>query len=200
MVGAINWVYNQSMGRRSLREERRAQLVAAFARVLARHGFAGATIVAVAEEAGVTPGLVHHYFADKHELLASLLADLMARFRRRTRGLEATADPLEAYVAAALALDDTADLVAARCWVGVFAEAVRDPALFEQVRRLLDAEVQAIRRRARGALNERDGGAVLAFIVGALVFGAFAPRKTAGFAAPALRALVAALAGRPDRG
>jgi hypothetical protein len=35
---------------------------------------------------------------------------------------------------------------------------------------------------------------VLAFIVGALVFGAFAPRKTTGFAAPALRALVAALA------
>jgi hypothetical protein len=77
-----------------------------------------------------------------------LLTDLMARFRRRTRGRKATADPLEAYVAAALALGDTADLVAARCWVGVFAEAVRAPALFAQVRRLLDAEIQAIRRRA----------------------------------------------------
>ena len=46
-------------------------------------------------------------------------------------------------------------------------------------------------------LSERDSGAVLAFIVGALVFGAFAPRKTAGFAAPSLRALAAALAGKP---
>jgi hypothetical protein len=34
---------------------------------------------------------------------------------------------------------------------------------------------------------------VLAFIVGALVMGAFAPGKTAGFAAPSLRRLVAAL-------
>src|SRR5262245_45154783 len=124
------------MGRRSLRDERRAELVAAFARVLARHGFAGATIAAVADEARVTPSLVHHYFTDKKELLTSLLADLVDRFRRRTRAFEADADPLDAYIAAAVALGATADVVAARCWVGVLAEAVRDPALFEQVRRL----------------------------------------------------------------
>jgi TetR/AcrR family transcriptional repressor of bet genes len=181
------------MGRHSLRVERRAELVAAFARVLARQGFAGATIVAVAEEAGVTPGIVHHYFTDKQELLATLLGDLMERFRRRTRRFEAGTDSVDAYIAAALALDDTADVVAARCWVGVFAEAVRDPALFEQVRRLLDGEVHAIHRRAKGALSERDSAAVLAFIVGSLVFGAFAPRKTAGFAAPTLKRMVSAL-------
>lgn len=191
-MGTIDWVYNQSMGRRSLREERRTQLVAAFARVLARAGFAGATIAAVAEEAGLTPGLVHHYFTDKHELLVVLVRDLIERFRRRTHALEA-GDPLDAYVTAALALGDTADLVAARCWVGVFAEAVRDRALFEQIRRLLDGEIQAICRRSAGELDERDGGAVLAFIVGSLVVGAFAPRKTAGFAAPAARRLVASL-------
>jgi AcrR family transcriptional regulator len=181
-----------------MRVERRAELVAAFARVLARQGFAGATIVAVAQEAGVTPGMVHHYYKDKQELLATLLGELMERFRRRTRRYEAGADALDAYITAALALDDTADVVAARCWVGVFAEGVRDPALFEQLRRLLDGEGHAIHRRAKGALNERDSAAVLAFIIGALVFGAFAPRKTAGFAAPSLRRLVSALS-RPSR-
>jgi hypothetical protein len=35
---------------------------------------------------------------------------------------------------------------------------------------------------------------VLAFVVGSLVLGAFAPRKTAGFAAPALAKLIASLA------
>ena len=196
MLRSIDWVYNQSMGRRSLRQERRAELVAAFARVLARHGFAGATIAAVATEAGVTPSLVHHYFTDKSELLAALVAELLARFRRRTRTFEAETDPLGAYIFAALALDATADVVAARCWVGVFAEAIRDPGLFDQVRRLLDTEIQAIRRRSNGALTEQDSGAVLAFIVGALVFGAFAPRKAAGFAAPSLQRLVQALTGR----
>jgi len=180
------------MGRRSLRDERRAQLVTAFARVLAHEGFAGATIAAVAEEAGLAPGLVHHYFKDKHELLAALVRELMERFRRRTRALEG-GGALDAYVTAALALGDTADVIAARCWVGVFAEAVRDRRLFEQIRRLLDGEIQAICRRSAGELDERDGGAVLAFIVGALVVGAFAPRKTAGFAAPAVRQLVASL-------
>lgn len=197
MLTAIDWVYNQSMGRRSLRDVRRAKLVAAFAQVLARQGFAGATIAAVAEEAGFAPGLVHHYFTNKSELLAALLAELMTRFRRRTHSFEPAGDPLEAYISGALALGDTADIVAARCWVGVFAEAVRDPALFQQVRRLLDTEVQAIRRRSNGSLSERDSGAVLAFIVGSLVFGAFAPRRTVGFAAPSLRKLVRALsAGR----
>jgi len=184
------------MGRRSLRVQRRAELVAAFARVLARQGFAGATIEAVADEADVTPGLIHHYFTDKNELLASLLADLMTRFRSRTRTFESAADPLDAYLAAALALGDTADIVAARCWVGVLAEAVRQPALFEQVRRLLDTEIQAIRRRAGGHLDETGCAAVLAFILGALVFGAFAPRKTAGFAEPSSRLLVRALRAR----
>lgn len=184
------------MGRRSLRDQRRAQFVAAFARVLARDGFAGATIAAVAAEAGLAPGLVHHYFTDKHELLAGLVRDLMERFRRRTRALE-SGDPLDAYVTAALALGDTADIVAARCWVGVFAEAVRDRALFEQIRRLLDGEIQAICRRSAGEIDDRDAGAVLAFIVGSLVVGAFAPRRTAGFAAPSARRLIASL--RPER-
>jgi TetR/AcrR family transcriptional repressor of bet genes len=185
------------MGRRSLREERRAEIVAAFAKVLARQGFAGATVAAVAEEAQIAPGLIHHYFTSKHEMLASLLSDLMGRFRRRTRAFESQTSPLDAYIGGALALGDTADTVAARCWVGVFAEAVRDPALFEQVRRLLDTEVHAICRRSNGSLSERDSGAALAFIIGSLVFGAFAPRKTAGFAAPSLRLLVEALAAQP---
>jgi TetR/AcrR family transcriptional repressor of bet genes len=179
-----------------MRDERRSELVGAFARVLAREGFAGATIAAVADEADVTPSLVHHYFAHKQDLLASLLTDLMDRFRRRVRAFEADAPPLDAYVTAALALGATADVIAARCWVGVFAEAVRNPALFEQVRRLLDTEIQAICRRSDGTLTERDSGAVLAFVIGSLVFGAFAPRKTAGFAEPSLRLLVGALSER----
>jgi TetR/AcrR family transcriptional repressor of bet genes len=193
MVRPIDWMYNQPMGRRSVRTERRAEITAAFARVLARHGYAGATIAAVAAEAGIAPGLVHHHFADKEDLLASLLGALMQRFRERTRALEPGADPLDAYITAAVALGDSADAVAARCWVGVLAEAVRDPTLFAQVRRLLDAEIEAIRRRGGPGFTAHDGGAVLAFIVGALVFGAFAPRKTAGFAAPSLHKLVGAL-------
>jgi len=196
----IDWCYNQSMGRPSLKEHRRAEIVSAFAQVLAEHGYEGATIVSVAARAGIAPGLVHHYFADKAELLSSLLGELVSRFRARVSAKERTADPLLAYLDGAVGLDGTADLVAARCWVGLLAEAIRDPVLFAQVRRLLDSEIAAIQRRSGGRLSEQDGGAVLAFVIGALVLGAFAPRKTAGFAAPALRRLVQALLVRAEAG
>jgi len=199
MVQAIDWVYNQSMGRPSVRTERRAETTAAFARVLAEHGYSGATIQAIAAEAGVAPGLIHHHFADKEDLLASLVEDLLARFRRRTRGFEASGAALDAYIAAAVGLDASADPIAARCWVGVFAEAVRDPPLFARIRRLVDTEIESIRHRSDGRLSAQDAGAVLGFVIGALVLGAFAPRKTAGFAAPALRALVQTLADRRAR-
>lgn len=187
------------MGRPSLRAERRAEITAAFARVLARQGYAGATIAAVAQEAGVAPGLVHHHFADKADLLDSLLDALITRFRWRTTVKEGGGDALSAWLGAALALDETSDLVEARCWVGVLAEAVRDPALAGKVRRLVDTEIEAIRRRSGGRLDPSGAAAVLAFVMGSLVVGAFAPGKVAGFAAPAANRLAAAIAGPARR-
>jgi len=181
------------MGRPSNRAERRAQILRAFATVLADHGYAGATIAAVATEAGVAPGLMHHHFESKQEMLDALLRDLIARFRARVHVYEGREDSLLAYADGALKLDARADVTAARCWVGLFAEAVRSPSLFRRVRTLLDAEIETIRRRSAGRLSDREAGAVLAFIVGSLVVGAFAPKKTAGFAAPACRRLVGAL-------
>jgi TetR/AcrR family transcriptional repressor of bet genes len=185
----IDWVYNQSMTRPSVRERRRTEITRAFAKVLSEHGHEGATIAAVAAAAGVAPGLVHHHFESKADLVDSLLTELVARFRERTRGKESTGDPLAAYLSAAVELDASADQVAARCWVGLLAEAVRSPALGARVRRLVDGEIEAIRRRSGDTLSPQEAGAVLAFVVGALVLGAFAPRRIAGFAAAALRTL-----------
>lgn len=180
------------MGRPSNRAQRREQLLSAFARTLAAHGYAGATIAAVANEAGIAPGLVHHHFDSKAELLGALLDRLLSGFRQRVRLYE-SGDRLLAYAVGALALDERADPIAARCWVGVFAEAVRDPILFARMRRLLDGELASLQQRAGPGFTAQDAGCVLAFIIGALVLGAFAPRKTAGFAAPGLRRLIAAL-------
>ena len=181
------------MGRPSNREERRRELLGAFARVLAQHGYAGATVAAIAAEAGVAPGLVHHHFEDKAELLSGLLRDLLGRFRERVRRYDTEGDALLAYVDGALKLDEQADLTAAKCWVGVFAEAVRNPTLFSQVRRLIDSEIASIEQRSQGKLSAEQAACVLAFVIGALVLGAFAPRKTAGFAAPGLRRLIASM-------
>jgi TetR/AcrR family transcriptional regulator, transcriptional repressor of bet genes len=47
---------------RSEPDARRASLISACARVLARVGAAGASVRAIAAEAGVSPGLVNHHF------------------------------------------------------------------------------------------------------------------------------------------
>ncbi len=181
------------MGRPSNREERRNQILQAFARVLADHGYAGATVAAVAAEAELGQGLIHYHFKNKEELLFALLKLLVSGFRQRVRFHQTVEDPLIAYADGALSLGETADHIAARCWVGLFAEAIRNPALFRQFRRLIDNEISTIQKASRGALSTQDASAVLAFTIGSLVMGAFAPRKTAGFAAPALRRIIAAM-------
>lgn len=186
------------MGRPSNREERRAQFLEAFARVLAKNGVEGATVTRVAAEVGVAPGLLHHHFASKEEMTEALLSRLIARFRERAHEVDEL-DRVVAYGVAALSLGRGSDPTAARAWVGVLAEALRRPALFGRVRRLLDVEMASIREHSGWELTEDDAAAILAFILGALVFGAFAPRRAAGFAAPALVSLVRALRARGSR-
>lgn len=50
----------------------RARICRAALRSLARHGASGTTIRGVAHEAGVSPGLVQHYFRTKDELVAAV--------------------------------------------------------------------------------------------------------------------------------
>jgi AcrR family transcriptional regulator len=59
-----------TMRRRRLSpEQRRDQLVTATVDVLAAHGYRGATADAIAARAGVSKGLLWHYFADLDELM-----------------------------------------------------------------------------------------------------------------------------------
>ena len=58
--------------------ERRAAIVRATVRCLARDGYAGLTMKRVAAEAGLSPGILHYYFRDKRAILASAAATVMA--------------------------------------------------------------------------------------------------------------------------
>jgi TetR/AcrR family transcriptional repressor of bet genes len=172
------------MGRKSLKIERRAEITRAFARVLAREGYAGATILAVAQEANLSAGLLHHHFRDKREMLLELLSTLLTDFRKslNDRNTGKSRD-LESYIDAALKLDDKANAIAAKCWVGILAEGLREKGLMDKIRNHLDTEIRTIESMSKGALDIEKSSALLSFILGALVFGAFAPKRTSGFAA-----------------
>ncbi|MCW5951259.1 MAG: TetR/AcrR family transcriptional regulator [Propionibacteriaceae bacterium] len=54
-------------------EQRRAQIVEIATAHFSRHGIAGASVSAIAGEAGVTRALVYHYFPGKESLLEAVL-------------------------------------------------------------------------------------------------------------------------------
>jgi AcrR family transcriptional regulator len=62
-------------------DERRDQIVSAAIRVLARAGYRGASVGAIVAEAGVSKGLVWHYFADRDELMEQTATVTLARLR-----------------------------------------------------------------------------------------------------------------------
>jgi AcrR family transcriptional regulator len=57
------------MGRKSIADERRTQIVQAFYQCVVQEGAAGASIRKIASQAGVSPSTLHHYFKDRDEII-----------------------------------------------------------------------------------------------------------------------------------
>lgn len=117
------------MPRPSTRDLRRAELLAAFRRVLAREGYDGTTTAAIGAEAGLAPGLVHYHFADKEALLLALTEQLGAETLARLPDAGPPAERLFAALDHLLGLGAHADPVALACHVVILAEALRRPSV-----------------------------------------------------------------------
>ncbi len=57
------------MGRKSKADERRTQIIQAFYQCVAEQGIANASIRKIANQAGVQPSTLHHYFKSKEEII-----------------------------------------------------------------------------------------------------------------------------------
>ncbi len=91
--------------RRAEPDARRLSLIEACARVLAREGASGTSVRAIAVEAGVSAGLVNHYFDGIDALVAATYAQVEGRVSEALDAAlaEAGSDPrarLEAFVTA----------------------------------------------------------------------------------------------------
>lgn len=88
---------------RLTRAERRSeQLLAAAAKLMERAGSQGVSMQAVAEEAGVSVGLIYRYFGGKEDLLLAVIVDVLEAFSTAVpEAIEAAGDdPVERLVAA----------------------------------------------------------------------------------------------------
>ncbi len=147
------------MGRPSNASARRAQIVEATVRVMARAGFDGASVQAIASEAGLSAGLVHHHFSSKAEILHALPEHLEALLQARLERLstrEAGAwGRLDAWIDAHLDLGDGAHPDAAAAWVWLGAHALKDSRLRELYRDVVERRRATLERLLRDVAREQ---------------------------------------------
>ncbi|HYI75074.1 MAG TPA: TetR/AcrR family transcriptional regulator [Gaiellaceae bacterium] len=79
--------------------DKRKRILDAAIRVFAEHGYHGARVGDIAEDAGVAHGLLYHYFASKDDVLRTIFLEnwgaLIARFRAVEASDEPAAEKLE---------------------------------------------------------------------------------------------------------
>ncbi|CAI2931991.1 TetR family transcriptional regulator C-terminal domain-containing protein [Aminobacter niigataensis] len=119
--------------RREGEERRRQDLIEATLDCVAEHGLQGATVRAIALRAGVTAGLIRHYFPGKEELLQAAYAAVMGRMTDLAKTALATVEQepgrrLAAFVAANLA-PPVVDGRSFSLWASFIGRASSDPAL-----------------------------------------------------------------------
>jgi predicted metal-dependent HD superfamily phosphohydrolase/DNA-binding transcriptional regulator YbjK len=108
---------------------RRQQIVHAFIRLLARQGHASASMAELAQECGLSQGLLHYHFTDRSQILAAVLAELERRLLDRVRLLTAGArspdEELDAWVQVLLS-PQQGDAEAMAAWVALGSAAARE--------------------------------------------------------------------------
>jgi phenylpropionate dioxygenase-like ring-hydroxylating dioxygenase large terminal subunit/AcrR family transcriptional regulator len=108
-------------------EQRRGQLIQATIRIIAGHGLSNTTLAKVAQDAGLSPGIVNFYFTSKDQLLLAVLKTLSDEFMAKLEAAIAASgsDPganLEALTEAMLA-PDLSDPDKVAVWYAFWGEA-----------------------------------------------------------------------------
>ena len=150
---------------------RRKQLVEAAIAAIHAHGFANATVARIARQAGISAGMVHHYFKDKDELLFATMRHLLAELRAdavagcsRHRRRRASASAPSSTPASATAQFDGQVFSA---WLALYGNARQSPRLMNILslyhRRLSSSLLHDLRRivSETEALRLADGIAAM---------------------------------------
>jgi TetR/AcrR family transcriptional repressor of bet genes len=111
---------------------RREQICRSAAGVISEQGFAGTTMRMVAERAGVSTGMLNHYFSNRMDMLEETLMFVSTRQQARESGAMVGIEPgerrLRALVASVLPSDQEST-EAWRVWIAAHGASVRLPRL-----------------------------------------------------------------------
>jgi TetR/AcrR family transcriptional repressor of bet genes len=176
------------LGRHKNTDLRQKQIVAGFAAAISELGYAGASIAVIAQNAELTPGLLHYHFKSKEDILRALIKEMSAYISDRVAmKLEGLRKPtpisrIEQVIGAFLDLDSGSNLVFVRCWTVIFAEAATNIKVRGVVHRGLLEQLDEIKKVAQEIWNEDKkrsvdelASLILAAIQGYILIGTVAP-------------------------
>ncbi len=132
---------------------RRRQLIEATIAAIHAHGLGETTVARISAAAGVSSGIVHHYFAGKDALLAATMRALLADLRASVAARLADADDARARVAAIIDGNFAHRQFAPEtvtAWLAFWAEVPHSPALA----RLQRINAGRLRSNLRHALRQ----------------------------------------------
>jgi AcrR family transcriptional regulator len=87
---------NRTQRGKQIASYRKRQITRAAYEIIAEKGYYNFTMMDIAKRAGVSSGLIHHYFKDKENMLVTLLREMQQNVRLSLeRALEPVADPRE---------------------------------------------------------------------------------------------------------
>jgi TetR/AcrR family transcriptional repressor of bet genes len=144
---------------------RREQICRAATTVIAREGFSGTTRRVVAEEAGVSTGMLNHYFANRQDLLMHALEFVSQRAHGQMvaaiEGLPPGRERLTALLDSMLADSEDQDAGETwRVWINAYGEAVRLPELRHTIESRLNRWYQLLDYALEGLVPEQAEGEI----------------------------------------
>ncbi|RPJ62773.1 MAG: TetR family transcriptional regulator [Dehalococcoidia bacterium] len=102
---------NRSQRGKQIALIRKRQITTAAYEIIAEKGYYNFTMMDIAKRAGVSSGLIHHYFKDKENMLVTLLREMQQSVRINTeKAIEDVSGPkekLEVFMDSAFALVET---------------------------------------------------------------------------------------------
>jgi betaine-aldehyde dehydrogenase len=161
------------MGRIEREDSRRNQLIEATIDTMSEVGFAATTLALIGQRAGISPGLVAHYFRDKDGLLEATLRTLAARLARATSDHLATASGprqrVQAVIDSYLAFDQF-DRRTSMVWLAFWGEAMHSPQL-KRIEIVYQSRMLSNLRHALKRLVPADEAGSLAITIAGLIDG-----------------------------
>jgi len=135
---------------------RRRQLIDATIRTIEAHGFAETTIARISKAAGLSSGIISHYFGGKNALLAAtmraLLSELQAAVITRLRRAQSPIARIEAVIDASFSTEQFTPRVST-AWLAFYGQVPHSP----ELARLHRAYLGRLRSNLRHAFRQLLG-------------------------------------------